>query len=229
MLLRRVIEHVNAQNWTAVALDFVIVVVGVFIGLQAANWNDARRDQERQELVQKRLESDFLLIKKELNESAASHEEVIVSLHTLQGAIRRGEAAPNEDTAIKIALNRGFSYPQFAQRSGTFIELLSSGRLDLIDDEHTRIAPVRYDENAKQRRFNLVQIREYLHTAVPNFNLYKVLGPINRNEQGQIALSTVVDFVIACLTVRQAGLNGLVARGRIELPTRGFSVRCSTN
>ena len=30
MLLRRVIEHVKAQNWTAVALDFVIVVVGVF-------------------------------------------------------------------------------------------------------------------------------------------------------------------------------------------------------
>lgn len=32
MLLRRVIEHVRAQNWTAVGLDFVIVVVGVFIG-----------------------------------------------------------------------------------------------------------------------------------------------------------------------------------------------------
>lgn len=42
MLLRRVIEHVKAQNWTAVALDFVIVVVGVFISIQVANWNDAR-------------------------------------------------------------------------------------------------------------------------------------------------------------------------------------------
>jgi len=28
MILRRVIEHVKAQNWFAVALDFVIVVVG---------------------------------------------------------------------------------------------------------------------------------------------------------------------------------------------------------
>jgi len=42
VLLRRVIEHVKAQNWTAVALDFVIVVVGVFIGIQVSNWNDAR-------------------------------------------------------------------------------------------------------------------------------------------------------------------------------------------
>ena len=42
MLLRRITEHVKAQNWTAVGIDFVIVVVGVFIGLQVSNWNDAR-------------------------------------------------------------------------------------------------------------------------------------------------------------------------------------------
>ena len=40
MLLRRVIEHVKSQNWTAIALDFVIVVVGVFIGIQVSNWNE---------------------------------------------------------------------------------------------------------------------------------------------------------------------------------------------
>ncbi|MEM1145818.1 MAG: hypothetical protein AAGI88_24860 [Pseudomonadota bacterium] len=42
MLLRRVTEHVRAQNWTAVWIDFMIVVVGVFIGIQVANWNDGR-------------------------------------------------------------------------------------------------------------------------------------------------------------------------------------------
>lgn len=31
MILRRVMEHVRTQNWTAIAPDFVIVVVGVFI------------------------------------------------------------------------------------------------------------------------------------------------------------------------------------------------------
>ncbi len=48
MILRRVIEHVKAQNWTAVALDFVIVVVGVFIGIQVSNWNAARADHVRE-------------------------------------------------------------------------------------------------------------------------------------------------------------------------------------
>jgi hypothetical protein len=39
MLLRRMTHHVKAQNWFAVALDFVIVVAGVFLGIQIGNWN----------------------------------------------------------------------------------------------------------------------------------------------------------------------------------------------
>jgi len=34
MILRRITEHVKSQNWFAVAVEFVIVVAGVFMGLQ---------------------------------------------------------------------------------------------------------------------------------------------------------------------------------------------------
>ncbi|WP_421791316.1 hypothetical protein [Hyphobacterium sp.] len=42
MILRRLTQHVREQNWLAVALDFLIVVIGVFVGLQVSNWNEAR-------------------------------------------------------------------------------------------------------------------------------------------------------------------------------------------
>jgi hypothetical protein len=35
MRLRRVIEHVHDRNWTAFAIDVVIVVIGVFGGIGA--------------------------------------------------------------------------------------------------------------------------------------------------------------------------------------------------
>ena len=41
MILRRVIAHVRRQEWIAIAIDFVIVVVGVFVGIQVSNWNQA--------------------------------------------------------------------------------------------------------------------------------------------------------------------------------------------
>ena len=43
MILRRVIQHVRKQEWTAIAIDFCIVVIGVFLGIQVANWNEERK------------------------------------------------------------------------------------------------------------------------------------------------------------------------------------------
>lgn len=51
MSLRRVVEHDKTQNWTAVALDFVIVVVGAYIGIQVSNWNDYRNDRADERLI----------------------------------------------------------------------------------------------------------------------------------------------------------------------------------
>ena len=58
MLLRRIIEHVKVQNWTAVLLDLLIVVVGVFIGIQVANWNDERQAQVERDTSLDRLHSE---------------------------------------------------------------------------------------------------------------------------------------------------------------------------
>ncbi|KCZ90853.1 hypothetical protein [Hyphomonas johnsonii] len=48
MILRRVISHFRKQEWTAIGLDFLIVVFGVFIGIQVSNWNTARASMERE-------------------------------------------------------------------------------------------------------------------------------------------------------------------------------------
>lgn len=42
MILHRFVDHMKKQHWTAAFIDFVMVVLGVFIGLQAQDWNAAR-------------------------------------------------------------------------------------------------------------------------------------------------------------------------------------------
>ncbi len=58
MILRRVIEHVREQNWTAIWIDLVIVVVGVFIGIQVANWNEERIERSLEATYLSRLAED---------------------------------------------------------------------------------------------------------------------------------------------------------------------------
>ncbi|GJL91339.1 hypothetical protein [Hyphococcus sp.] len=74
MILRRVIAHFKKQEWTAIALDFLIVVVGVFVGLQVNNWNErlAERDTEARLLTY--LAEDLLADKAAIERAANSAE-----------------------------------------------------------------------------------------------------------------------------------------------------------
>ncbi|MBT8081976.1 MAG: hypothetical protein KJP08_03785 [Gammaproteobacteria bacterium] len=106
MLLRRITEHVNAQNWTAIFLDFVIVVVGVFVGLQAQEWNAARQDQERLDRIVASLKADMADARRV---EAGFLEDIRAGLAAFEDAYGRGERpAPfvyrikGSDTAPKL-------------------------------------------------------------------------------------------------------------------------------
>lgn len=70
MLLRSITKHVKDQNWFAVGIDFCIVVIGVFIGIQVANWNEerGRKAQEHSYLV---------LVHKELAQNAERADRLL--------------------------------------------------------------------------------------------------------------------------------------------------------
>lgn len=50
MLFRRINQHIRDQNWTAMGIDFLIVVASVFISIQFSNWNAAQGAHARHRL-----------------------------------------------------------------------------------------------------------------------------------------------------------------------------------
>lgn len=138
MILRRVIEHVKGQNWTAIAIDFVIVVLGVFIGIQVSNWNAERADRvsERDYLAQ--LRQDLKLIEAEVRDQI-DYESF---QSWLAGEIGSAIDEPDADAERKI----GVGLAQLTSRrtlrveSPTFADLQSSGNLEIISDADLRAA-----------------------------------------------------------------------------------------
>jgi hypothetical protein len=59
MILRRLTASLKTQNWTAVGIDFLIVVIGVFVGIQASNWNQARIERAETQRLLMRIEPEI--------------------------------------------------------------------------------------------------------------------------------------------------------------------------
>lgn len=143
MLLRRVIEHVKTQNWTAVALDFVIVVVGVFIGIQVANWNAESADRRTETEYLRQLQSDLRNIQTEIA-AQIEFEQFHANLAGEVFDLIRNDASEARALKINIGLNELAVRRTLRTHSPTFLDLQSSGKLEIISDAALRAAIISY-------------------------------------------------------------------------------------
>ncbi len=134
MLLRRVMKHVRDQNWLAVGIDFLIVIVGVFIGIQVANWNDARVETQRETIYLAALKEDFNQIIAELEADARSYESMANAMTFLLGQSQK----PSPDTSVEDLNNAA---EQLIKMEGTpivadtYSNLTGSGDLSILKSQ----------------------------------------------------------------------------------------------
>jgi hypothetical protein len=70
MIMRRVAARLRQQDWFAVTIEFALVVAGVFLGIQVANWNDLRKERA--------LESTYLArVAQDVRRDIADMDEII--------------------------------------------------------------------------------------------------------------------------------------------------------
>ena len=60
MILRHITQHVKEQNWFAVLVDFLIVVVGILMAFQITNWSEQRTATAQLEQAESGLQQDLL-------------------------------------------------------------------------------------------------------------------------------------------------------------------------
>jgi hypothetical protein len=66
-MLRAFRERFKAQDWFGVGVELLIVAIGVFLGMQVSNWNDARVEHERGQAYRAQIEADIQTNERELS------------------------------------------------------------------------------------------------------------------------------------------------------------------
>ena len=138
MILRRFMEHVKEQNWFAVGLDVIVVIVGIFLGMQVTEWNQQRLDRQLESDYLQRLEADIKKDISQINYAIKVQDGRQKLAGTLLESITNIQIVHENPgqfiTAIMVA---GYTLmPEI--NDDTFEELKSSGRLPLITDQGLR-------------------------------------------------------------------------------------------
>ena len=136
MILRRVIAHVRKQEWTAISIDLVIVVVGVFIGIQVSNWNTERETNQKAVVFTERLKNDLRMEAWGYEYLIVYHKEVLVHLERVIAAMDGDR--PLSDEQFVISAYRASQYLTNDRQRATYDELVSTGTIGLITDQKLR-------------------------------------------------------------------------------------------
>jgi len=144
MILRRVIGHFRNQEWTAIALDFLIVVLGVVVGIQVSNWNAERIDHSRAlgylERISDDIDADIVVIEKRIAfwQQVADFGDLGLSY------AETGEAGAHSQWDLMLAYFQSSQVFELEPNQPTYDELKSAGELGLISNLELRNALTDY-------------------------------------------------------------------------------------
>jgi hypothetical protein len=138
MILRRLSAAIRKQDWFTVVVETLIVVFGVFIGLQVNNWNEARREHERSVVYSLRLMTDMKVEYDYMVDLIDYMEATLEAGNTAYLGLTQNVLLSDED--IMVNAFRGSQYTWYERRRSTFDELVAAGASGLIKDETLRVA-----------------------------------------------------------------------------------------
>ena len=148
-ILGRLSQAVRDQNWFAVALEVVIVILGVVIGFQITAWGQSRSDGSKEKIYLLQLENDI--------------QQTIDNLHAIDGVMASRELAsakllrafqlpsppPRDSLLIWVYELQAGAVPSPAMR--TVEALISTGDLRLLRNDSLQIRITEYAEFIEEK------------------------------------------------------------------------------
>lgn len=168
MMLRRVRSHVSHHNWFAAAIDLLIVMIGVFLGTQASNWNQVRLDRDRGRENRSMLIDDLEANRQNLDLRRNYYEWVRdEALQTLAALDRPSRALGQQ---FLIDSYQASQILPWSLKRNTYDQLIASGALADVGDAALRDQITNYYATTDSTAANLAgatAYREVLRRAMP--------------------------------------------------------------
>ena len=115
MILRRLSQSLKEQNWAAIWIEFILLVAGVFLGIQVANWNATRVDEVRAKAYLERIKDNLNTDLQSIQRRDVFWRQVIAYGDQ---AIRYAETGEASEAFLQRAARTGWHGGADSQRRG---------------------------------------------------------------------------------------------------------------
>jgi len=135
MILRRISENIRSQNWFAVAVEFIIVVVGVFMGLQVQDWNERRKERIEEHVLLLRLyeeTSGLIEAQREELKGLSKRADVLMGVNPVLYSQEPSRIISDEECTT---ISASHVYRRPPDELPVLDEMLSTGRFDVLQDK----------------------------------------------------------------------------------------------
>lgn len=137
VILNRIGTALRGRDWTAIAIEFAVVVLGIFVALQAEDWNQERTNRQLERVYISRLADETRANLGSLKQHEQIFEDKVQFILSLPD-LHLDETIQRDPNAFIYQLDNS-SYVAIPDlRSETYDELESSGRLALLRDAELR-------------------------------------------------------------------------------------------
>ncbi len=175
MILRRLVTGLRKRDWGTVVLEVLIVVVGIFIGLQVDDWNQVRIGRSDIAIYLQRIHEDLNRDATFFTFLSSEARNKRDALETLKRMIGQDGPPDEEPDAIFELLadssTLGWEFPEV--QTVTFFDLQSSGKLALIEDAGLR-TQLSFFYQESLHRSDRIQSRITGYAAA----LYEMVDPV---------------------------------------------------
>ena len=209
MILRRLREHLRRENWFAIILDLVVVVVGIFLAFQVDRWYESQRTKAELSAHLESLAEDF-----------AENEELLVRAigvtdKEIEAAIALREETRRDEPALSVSeLNQLFSdisrLPTFEAVGLAYQNLVNSGELAALpsSDLKKELAEF-YAAYELTKRIQNTQELQYVNILQPymleNLDYAASIRPGSTSEGDRRLLEPLFDpdLILAAIKTKQ--------------------------
>lgn len=144
MILQRFFSGLGKQQWNVVVIEGLVLVGGIFAGLQVNSWNDARQDRLSEHHYLERIHEELAADIADIEQGIQAAESRAEMGRLLIAAVDDPDLVSADPRAFFRAIEQaGYTYSP-AISDYTFQELKHDGKIGIIRDAELRWALMRY-------------------------------------------------------------------------------------